>query len=174
METQNKSNGNKSLAICFMLALALIFLCSCGARKTERSKEVTKETIVTQSTKTDSSKVVTVSDTNAKIVDNGTEEEFSITPIDSTKEMVVSGKTYFNAKLSHKKTSNNKVVENKAIVTETRQNDIKEAVKTQISKAKSVEVKKTDRKANYWWLLWLLLLIPIYFAYKKYSKFLPF
>lgn len=161
METQNKSNGNKSLVICFILALALVFLCSCGARKTESSKTVTKENTVTQSTKVDSSKVVTVSDTNTKIVDNGTEEEFLITPIDSSKEMVVNSVVYKNAVLKHKKVNNNKVVENKVIVAETRQNNIKEAVKTQTSKSATIEMKKTDKKQfnilSLWWVLLLII-----------------
>ena len=61
------------------------------------------ENTVTQSTKTDSSKVVTVSDTNTKIVDLGTEEEFLIVPIDSSKEMVVNSVVYKNAVYSTKK-----------------------------------------------------------------------
>jgi len=179
MEKQNYTLTKlqkRSILIPLAIAIAFFMLCSCSARKVDKSKTVTKETAVIETTKKDSSKTVILTDTNTKIVDTGTEEEFTISPIDSTKEMVVSGKKYFNAKLRHKTTSKNKVVDNSVKVSETRQNDIKEASKSEISKSETIETKVTDKKQfnilSLWWVLLLIIGAVIYL--RKYGFKLPF
>lgn len=176
METQNYSKGNRILWIALLIIAMTFIMCSCGSRRVDKSKTETKETTVTQSTKTDSSKVVTVSDANTKIVDLGTEEEFLVVPIDSSKEMVVNSVVYKNACLQHKKTSKNKVIENKAIVTETRQNDIEESVNTQSSKESKTETKNIDKKQfnilSLWWVI--LLLLGVYLYWRKFGFKSPF
>ena len=46
--------------------------------------------------------------------------------------------------------------------------DAKKEVKEQ-TRSKHKEIKKTF---SYWWLLWFLLLIPIYYVYRKYKNYL--
>ena len=41
-----------------------------------------------------------------------------------------------------------------------------------VKRNKVIEVKQIERKQSYWWLLWFLLLIPIYFGYKKYKVYI--
>lgn len=166
--TLTKLQKNSILIPLFIVAMAFL-LFGCGSRRVDKSKIVTNETTQTGTKTVDSSKTITVTDANTKIIDSSSSEEFSISPIDSTKEMIVEGKKYFNAKLSRKNTSNNKVVDNSAKVFETRQNNIKETVKTKTSKRVEAKVYNSERKNSYWWLLWLLLLIPVYCFYRKYK-----
>lgn len=151
MET-TKSNGNKSFAISLIFAIFFlwcIFGCA-GARKIDKSKTETNETTHTETTISDSSKTVTKSNVNTKIVDSSNTEETTITPLDSTKEMVVNGKTYFNVALKNKKTKSNKVVDKKEIIEVIAQNDIKEANSSQTSKQTKIEAKLVDRKQYDW------------------------
>lgn len=166
--TLTKLQKNSILISLAIVAMAFL-LCSCGARKVNKSNTVSDEIQTIEITKADSSKTVTVTDVNTKIIDNSSSDEVTISPIDSTKEMVVEGKKYYNAKLSRKKAFNNKVVDNAIKVSETRQNDIKETSKAQIVKHVEAKVYHSERKSSFWWLLWLLLLIPAYCFYRKYK-----
>jgi len=173
MEQQNFRNGNNTLWLALLIMALFFICCSCGSRKVDKSKKVSKEVSKVEVSKVDSSKTVTVSDSNTKIVDLGTEEEFTVVPIDSTKEMVVSGNTYKNAVLKHRKVQKNKLVDKSENITETKQNDVREASKSENSKSATIEVKNSERKSSYWWLLWLLLLIPGYLYYRKWGFRLP-
>ncbi len=170
MEQTNYSKGNKSLIISFILALAVLSLVSCGARKVNKSETEIKETSKTETATVDSSKTITTSQSNIVIVDSSTSDEFTISPIDSSKEMIVSGKKYKNAVLRHKTTSKNKVVDKTETIAKTEQKAIKTNSKADNSKTTKVAVKNIDKKQfNFLSLWWLLLLIPIYIAYRKYK-----
>jgi hypothetical protein len=93
-----------------------------------------------------------------------------IEPIDTTKEMVVNGKKYTNSRIKWKKTAKvKKLVENKNVVKTERK-----AVKIDIKQEKKAQEMKSERKSSYWWLLWFLLIIPIYICYNKYKSYLWF
>lgn len=167
---QVNRQGIANIIFAVIVSMFLIScLTSCSARKVSKSKTETKEVTKVETVKIDSSKTTTIANSNTKIIDLGTEEEITISPIDNSKEMVVNNKKYFNVHLSVKKTSNNKVLDKSEKVSQIKQNSVKTNSKANKSKMQVVEMKKTDKKQfNILSLWWLLLIIPIYFAWKKY------
>jgi hypothetical protein len=83
-------------------------------------------------------------------------DEVEIVPIDTAKPLVIDGKQYFNATVRLKKTRRHTVDLTKTTVAKSIENTV--SVKKDI-KAKGFE-KKVDKKANYLFYFWLLL-IPI-------------
>lgn len=123
--------------------LIVICLASCGTRKTNHQKEVTKEVSSVDVAVVDKSKVETTTDQNIKIIDSSKSDEITITPFDNTKEMVVEGKKYNNVILKRKKVNTNKVVEAKEKVNTIALNDVKTDIKAKTNKLKIVNVKET-------------------------------
>lgn len=137
-------------------------LVGCSTRKVQKSIDTIKET-TTEAIKIDE---VKTDNTKTTIVENC--DETVIEPIDTIKPMTVNGKVYKNARLRH---SNKKV--NIIVV-----NDIKE-VKTTAGNAKkstSHEIIKKDIQRTGFSCLWLLLLllIPLYYLYRKYKNYIWF
>ena len=140
------------------ILILAITLVSCSTRKVAKSE--VKET--TEVKAIDTSKTVTNTQKFERSVDTSTVNEFEIVPIDITKPMVVNGKTYTNAILKRKVTKVNKVVEIDTKVAQIQQKGVNKAIKTE----RTIKEKQTERKSGFnWW--WLLLLIPIYFIYRK-------
>jgi hypothetical protein len=162
MTANNNENENNIILIAIILALFFaIFLTSCGSRKVskfetkQQEQKTEKITLETETRVTD----------NTKIVDTSTTDEFEIYPVSDTLPMVVNGITYKNAKIRHKKSKNNiSVVKDVKVQHNAQKSDLKVVKSNRI-----IEVKQTERKESYWWLLWFLLLIPIYILYKKYK-----
>jgi len=159
--TENK-NGNNILLLAIVTAIiAVILLTSCGSRKVaksetkEQEQKTEKITLETETRVTD----------NTKIVDTSTSDEIEICPVSDSLPMVVNGITYKNAKIRHKKSKNNISIVKDVKVQHKAQ---KEGV-VMVKRNKVIEVKQTERKESYWWLLWFLILIPVYFIYKKYK-----
>jgi hypothetical protein len=144
------------------LLILAITLVSCSTRKVAKTE--VKET--TEVKAIDTSKTTTNTQKFERSVDTSTVNEFEIVPIDITKPMVVDGKSYSNAILKRKVTKLNKVVElnekTSQIESKGVSNEVKQVIQT--------EVKQTERKNTKLWWLWFLLLIPIYFVYRKYLK----
>ena len=165
MTTSENENGNNMLLLAIILALiTVIFLTSCGSRKVQKSE--TKENEKTE-IKTEAKTETKLTD-NTKIIDTSTTDEIEIIPIDNTLPFTVNGKEYKNVKINRKKSKNNISVSKDVKVQHNAQ-------KTDVVTVKSnriIEVKQTERKESYWWLLWFLLLIPIYFVYKKYKHYI--
>lgn len=162
MTASENNNGNNILLIAIILALlGAIFLTSCGSRKVNKSE--TKE----QEQKTE--KITLESETsvtdNIKIIDTSICDEIEIVPVDNTLPFTINGKEYKNAKIRHKKSKNNISIEKDVKV----QHNAKKEGIVMVKRNKVIEVKQTERKESYWWLLWFLLLIPIYFGYKKFK-----
>jgi hypothetical protein len=162
MTANNHENENNLILIAIILALFFaIVLTSCGSRKVQKSE--TKE----QEQKTEKITLETetrVTD-NTKIVDTSTTDEIEILPVDNTLPFTINGKEYKNVKIRHKKSKNNTSVVKDVKV---QHNAQKEGV-VMVKSNRIIEVKQIERKNSYWWLLWFLLLIPIYFVYKKYK-----
>lgn len=151
--------------------LVSLVLLSCGSRKVQvNTSEIKKDSSVT-TTKIDSSKSIKTTDDNTNINFNTEETEISIIPLDSTKEIKVNGKTYFNVKLRIKKRKDNTTYQNTKKVA---QIDLKHVIKHTEAKSstkQNTKVKNIDRKEsilNYWWIL--LIIILIYLFYKWQSK----
>ena len=150
--------------------IAIIFI-SCGIRKVEKStldvkKDVDKE-VATVDNKVSEAKTETNNDV--------TTDDIEIVPIDSTKAIEVvapDGRVtkYKNARISNKKTVDKTKVVNDVKAVEVSQTKASEK-SNEVTKASE---KKTERTSSYWWLLWLLLLIPLYFLWKKYGGLIKF
>ena len=161
MTANENNNANNLFLLAIVLALlGAIFLTSCGSRKVaksetkEQEQKTEKITLETETRVTD----------NTKIVDTSTTDEIEIIPIDNTLPFTVNGKEYKNVKIKHKKSKNNiSIVKDVKI----QHNEEKEAV-MMVKKDKVIEVKQIERKQSYWWMLWFLLLIPIWYYGKKY------
>jgi hypothetical protein len=167
MTTSDNNNGNNILLIAIILALiTTIVLTSCGSRKVQKSE--TKE----QEQKTEKITLETetrVTD-NTKIVDTSTTDEIEICPVSDSLPMVINGITYKNAKIKRSKKKNNiSIAKDVKFQHKAQKSDLKVIKSNRI-----IEVKQTERKESYWWLLWFLLLIPVYILYKKYKDKLNF
>ena len=142
-----------------IILLFLIILTSCASRqvqvdKLDVKKDSVAETKVTVTTienkiKTDSTNIVTT-------IDNS---EITITPIDTCKEIIVEGKVYKNVVLKIKKNKANTLYTNNKTESNNKRVDSVANVKVNKTETVSGKNKTIDRKANYWWILWLLLLI---------------
>ena len=165
MTTNENDNGNNILLLAIVLGLlGAIFLTSCGSRKVNKS-EIKEQEQKTEKITIETETIVT---DNTKIVDTSTTDEIEICPVSDSIPMVVNGIIYKNAKIRRKKSKNNiSVVKDVKI----QHNAQKEAV-MMVKRNKVIEVKQIERKQSYWWLLWFLLLIPIYFGYKKFKHYI--
>jgi hypothetical protein len=158
-ELLNTKNTNKIMKKTILLFSALL-LFSCGFRKVQKSKTEDKTKIAIL----DTSKTITTDNTIINVVEIDSTSEMIIEPIDTTKEMVVNGKKYTNSRIKWKKTAKvKKLVENKNVVKTERK-----AVKIDIKQEKKAEIKIIDKQASYYWLLWFLLLIPIWYFLRRY------
>jgi len=142
-----------------LILLFLIVLTSCASRqvqvdKLDIKKDSVAETKVIVTTienkiKTDSTNIVTT-------IDNS---EITITPIDTCKEIIVEGKVYKNVVLKIKKNKANTLYTNNKTESNNKRVDSVATIKVNKTEKVSGKNKTIDRKANYWWILWLLLLI---------------
>ena len=160
-----KPNPNKALIICIILALiSIVLLTSCGAVKKDKT-EIKESEVKTEQT---TEKVVTNSETNTKIIDTSTTDEIEFIPIDNSKPIVINGKTYSNVQIKKKRNKNN-ISTNKV----EKVSQIKEKhAKIESKASKQVWQKQVERESWFKWWFWLLLLIPIYYLYKKIKPFI--
>ena len=148
----SKNKGVLSFWLAVALATIVItMLSSCGTRKVVID-EVKKDSLSQISTKIVTEEVIKIE--NDIVID-----EFTITPLDTCKDVVVNGITYRNAILSYKKTKDNtiqniKVSEEKLEVQDTKV--------TENRKVKDIE--KTSNPFTI--LLWLLIPLFMYIIYK--------
>ena len=165
MTTSENNNGNNILLIAIVLGLlGAIFLTSCGSRKVNKSEikeQEQKSEKITLETETRLTNYI-------KILDSSTTDEIEICPVSDSLPMVVNGITYKNAKIRRKKSKNNISIQKDVKI----QHNAKKEGLVMVKRNKVIEVKQTERKESYWWLLWFLLLIPIYFEYKKYKVYI--
>jgi hypothetical protein len=142
-----------------IILLLVLILTSCASRqvqvdKLDIKKDSVAETKVIVTTienkiKTDSTNIVTTID-NSEIV---------ITPIDTCKEIVVEGKVYKNVVLRIKKNKVNTLYTNNKRESNNKRKDSVAVIKINKTEKISGKNKTIEKKANYWWILWLLLLI---------------
>jgi len=149
MEKINKITG--VLIFWLLVLLATIVLSSCGTRKVVID-EVKKDSLSHISTK-----ITTIED--VKIENDITIDEFTITPLDTCKDIVIDGKTYRNVVLSYKKTKD-KTVQNIKVSQEKLK--VQDTKVTQNRKVKDIEKTPIPQL----WLLWLLLPIGLWVFYK--------
>lgn len=150
----------------YILLLIAIVLASCATRKVDTQIEKKDSTVVT-STK-EAAQANVDSTTNTVIVDNTVATEIEIIPIDSTKPLIVDGKTYSNAVIRYKKQANNIQTHQEAKVTKELKKATENYSKTNVkSKQKS---KKIDSvKFPYWWILLVLIALASYYLYRNFK-----
>jgi len=144
-----------------LILLFLIVLTSCASRQVQVDKlDIKKDSVaktkvivttIENKIKTDSTNIVTT-------IDNS---EITITPIDTCKEIIVEGKVYKNVVLKIKKNKANTLYTNNKTESNNKRVDSVATIKVNKTEKVSGKNKTIDRKANYWWILWLLLLILI-------------
>ena len=143
------------------ILLFLIILTSCASRNVQIDKlNIKKDSTATTEVKvitveakqkTDSTNIVTTTDSN----------EIIITPIDTCKEIIVEGKVYKNVVLKIKKNKTNTLYTNNKKESETKRIDSTATSKVIKKEVVDSKLKTVDKKANYCWIIWLLLLILI-------------
>ena len=138
-----------------ILILVSLILFSCSSRKVA-IQEIKKDSL-----KQIDTKIVTKEETNISIKNDIYTDEFTITPLDTCKDIVVNGITYKNVVLRYKKVKDNSLhIEKKTML----KNEVKkEIVKTSVKSFK----KDIDKKANYFVYLWLLLIPVVYYLYRR-------
>ena len=133
----------------------ITMLSSCGTRKVIID-EFKKDSLSQISTK-----IVTKEDIKIETKNDIVIDEFTITPLDTCKDIVIDGKTYRNVVLRYKKTKDNtiQVQDIKVAKNELKVQDTKV---TQNRKVKDIE-RKSNPMLN---LLWLLIPLSVYVIYK--------
>jgi len=132
----------------FILVSLVLF--SCASRKVNK-EVIKKDSLVQIETKTEIKEETNIAIKNDILID-----EFTITPLDSLKYIVINGISYKNVVLRYKKVKDNSLHIEKKIVSKNEHK--KETIKTSVKSFK----KQIDKKANYFIYLWLLL-IPLFF-----------
>jgi hypothetical protein len=145
------------------LALVIPLLFSCAARKVAVTKIQTQTYIDSVVVEKKDSVVV---QQNAIIITDSS-EEIELTPIDTAKPIIIGETKYFNAVVKLKKIRKQLVDTSKVVTTQ--------SVQKQISLKKDVKEKvfekKVEKKANYLFYLWLLLIpLVVYLVWKYLIK----
>ena len=128
-----------------IILVSLFLVVGCGVRKVKKS-EVKKDSL---------SQIDTKEDIKTEIKNDICIDEFTITPLDSSKEITINGKSYKNVVLKYKKTKDN------TLLVETKKLSKSATVKTSFK-----EFKKDVFVFNWQWLLLLLLITIGYYTYK--------
>ena len=148
-----------------LIALSTLFF-ACGARKVNKEDKIEEKATVEVVIQKDS--VSEVAKTEIKFdIDT---HEIEIIPIDSTKEFVVEGKKYFNARIKIKKKKDNTIYSKDSIVSKTSQKQSKTVTK-ETKKEKVKTVDKKEAKTFWFWLsFWIILLLLIIWLYQKFKS----
>lgn len=136
--------------------LVSLILVGCASRKVDIDIKKKDSTVVETKTEVVVKKIDSTSDNF--LVDKSESDELIITPIDTTKEIIVDGKKYFNAILRYKKTKNNTYTKSKVKVSKTE--DKHTNSKSNI-RVKSKEKTKNTRVDNTMLYLSLIILFII-------------
>ena len=142
-----------------LILLFLIVLTSCASRQVQVDKiDIKKDSVAeTKVIVTTVENKIKTDSTNITItIDNS---EITITPIDTCKEIVVEGKIYKNVVLRIKKNKVNNSYTNNKRESNIKLKDSVAVIKVNKTEKISGKNKTIEKQANYWWILWLLLLI---------------
>lgn len=155
-----------------LVYLVLMLLASCGAKKTSINREsIVKDSVAEITVKTE--KIERID--KAKIINILTElenEEIIITPMDTSKSVIINGKVFKNAHISIKKNKSSKNYTNTSKVSETKLIDslytsIVKEKQVVVSKAKLIDKKEPIAFNIVSYIILLLLLITIIVVIRK-------
>jgi len=144
-----------------IIFIILIVLTSCSSRKVLVDKTDIKKDSIAE-TKVVVTKIDTTNKTDStKVIINTDSSEIVITPIDSSKTIIVDGKTYKNVVLKIKKNKSNTLYTNNKKESNIKRVDSVATSKTETKEHQVAKTKIIDKKQNYWFLVWWILLILI-------------
>jgi hypothetical protein len=151
-----------------IILLLFILLTSCASRNVNINKtETIKDSVVNTEVKviTIESKIKTESTSITTGIDSS---EITITPIDSSKTIIVDGKSYKNVVLKIKKIKANSLYVNNKKELETKHKDSMAATNVEVKEQSTIKTKTIDKKANYWFLFyWLILILILYLLWRN-------
>jgi len=165
-------NHNRNFLVFWILVLISCILVStmssCASRKVIVDKtDIKKDSIVETKVSLISQENEKKSDSTSIVITNEN-DELTITPIDTSKEIIVNGVSYKNVIINVKKNKTNVSYSNKNKESYTKSKDstsTNKVVKTEVIKTKE---KKIDKKQNYWvFILPILLLIILYLLWQN-------
>jgi hypothetical protein len=133
----------------------ITMLSSCGTRKVIID-EVKKDSLSQISTK-----IVTKEDIKIETKNDIVTDEFTITPLDTCKDIVVNGITYRNVTINYKKTKDN-TIQVQDIKVSKNELKVQDTKVTQNRKVKDI----TKTPIPQLWLLWLLIPIGLWLFYE--------
>ena len=152
-QTITSQNSNWILFWVYVVVASTVItmLSSCGTRKVIID-EVMKDSLSQIYTKIETKEDIKIETKNDIVID-----EFTITPIDTCKDIVVNGITYKNAILRYKKTKDKSIYTEKKIASKIED-------KQQSTKEKTVEKKKeVERKSfNILWIIIISLIVVVW------------
>lgn len=148
-------------------------LASCSSRKVLVDKIDIKKDSITE-TKVIVTKIDTVNKTDStKIIMNTDSSEIVITPIDSSKAIIVDGKSYENVVLKIKKNKSNTLYTNNKSEVNIKRIDSAAVSKVETKEHQVGKTKIIDKKQNYWtFFWWILLILIIYLLWQNKSRVL--
>ena len=156
--------------IIFIIAILLV---SCSSRKVLVDKTDIKKDSITE-TKVVVTKIDTTNktdSTNIKIDTDNT--EITITPIDTSKEITIEGKSYKNVVLKIKKNKSNTLYTNNKNEFNTKRTDSVTTSKTETKEHQVGKTKVIHKEQNYWALFWwILLILIIYLLWRNKQRLL--
>ena len=158
-QTITSQNRNWILFWVYVVVASTVItmLSSCGTRKVVID-EVKKDILSQISTKIETKEDIKIETKNDIVID-----EFTITPLDTCKDIVINGITYKNVVLSYKKTKNNTIqVQDKKV---SKNEDKKQTIKV-IENHKVKDIKKTSNPIGF--IIIILLIVFLYPPLKKY------
>jgi len=151
----------------------LMLLMSCGSRKVQLEKVEVKKDSVVQITSEVRVLEASVKQDSTNVKLDITEDEITFTPVDSTKEIIVDGKSYKNVVLRIKKIRDNSIYKNNNTVSQIKRIDSVGTTNIKETSQTNVKTKVTEKTAFYGWMLWLIILLVFAYILWK-SKLYPF
>jgi hypothetical protein len=154
-----------------IIFIILIALTSCSSRKVLIDKTDIKKDSIAE-TKVVVTKIDTTNKTDStKVIINTDSSEVTITPIDSSKTIIVDGKTYKNVVLKIKKNKSNTLYTNNKKESNIKRIDSVATSKAEIKEHQVGKTKIIDKEQNYWFLFWwILLILIIYLLWRNKSR----
>ena len=148
------TNHNKNYIyfwVCVLLSTLAVLLASCSTRK-----------VVIDEVKKDSVSQISVKIATKEVLDvkNETDiftEEFTVTPLDTCKDIVIDGKVYKNVVLTYKKTKDRSIYTEKKIASKIE--DKQQSTKT-VEKLKKKEVER--KSFSFIWIIIISFIIVVW------------
>jgi hypothetical protein len=150
-----------------LILVLLIVLTSCSSRKVTVDKtETKKDTVIETKVIVSKTENITKKDSTS-ITKNTDDSEITITPIDTSKAIVINGKSYKNVILSIKKKKSNTLYTNNKKELSTKNIDSTANSNIKIKEQTNNRSKKVDAEKigiQYFWILLILIIIIVWLS----------